>query len=93
MGHYLFSGNLHTSVLQIFQEGNDVQMLLTVREMGVLCALHAGSLPATIDVLQSALSGDKGQNSTLMADIKSLAEKLSQMKEGDKVCLAFVSAE
>jgi hypothetical protein len=68
-------------------------MLLTVKEMGVLCTFHAGSLPATLDILQSVASGEKGQTHPLMENIKSLAGKLSQMKEGDKVCLAFDEAK
>ena len=66
-------------------------MQLTVSEMALLCVFHAGSLPATLDVLQSVAAKDRPHPK--MAEIKSLADKLSQMKDGDNACLAFESAE
>jgi hypothetical protein len=68
-------------------------MLLTVKEMGALCTFYAGSLPATLEVLQGVASGEKGQAHPMMENIRSLAGKLAQMKEGDKVCLAFDEAK
>ena len=62
-------------------------MLLTVKEMEVLCIFHAGSLPATLEALQSSLTGS--QPNPRLSDIKSLIEKLSRMTVGDVACLAF----
>lgn len=66
-------------------------MLLTVKEMEVLCVFHAGSLSATADALRSAAEGS--QPHPRLADIKTLLEKPSRMKDGDSVCLAFDSAK
>ena len=66
-------------------------MLLTVKEMEVLCIFHAGKRSATIEALQSAAEG--GQPHQKVADIKSLLEKLSRMADGDVVCLGFEAEE
>lgn len=60
-------------------------MFLTVREMAVLCTLHAGTLSETIALLRSVKDG----RAELMATIKSLAEKLEGMKDGESVSLYF----
>jgi len=62
---------------------------LTVKEMETLCIFHAGSLSATLEALNGAVSQDKPHQR--MADIKSLIEKLSNMKAEDIVCLGFES--
>ena len=62
-------------------------MRLTVKEMEVLCVFHAGSLSATLAAVRGAAEG--GWQSDRMTDVKNLAEKLSRMREGDVVCLAF----
>ena len=66
-------------------------MLLSVKEMEVLCIFHAGSRTETIEALQSAAEG--GQPHPKVADIKSLLEKLLRMTDGDVVCLGFEAAE
>ena len=67
-------------------------MMLTVKEMEVLCIFHAGSLFATIDALKGAVSTPH-QTHPRVADIETLLEKLSRMKEGDAVYLDFEVAE
>ena len=62
-------------------------MLLTVKEMEVLCIFHAGSLLATLEALKGSLAGS--QPHPRLADIESLIEKLSRMAVGDVACLAF----
>ena len=63
-------------------------MRLTVKEMEVLCVLHAGTLSATLDVLRSAAAGADASFAR-MEDIMSLVDKLSRMREGDVAVLAF----
>ena len=63
-------------------------MLLSVKEMEVLCIFHAGSLSATIDALRGAMSVPH-QTHPRMADIETLLEKLPRMNDGDVACLAF----
>jgi hypothetical protein len=67
-------------------------MLLTVKEMEVLCIFHAGSRSATIDALRGAMT-TPNQTHPRFADIETLLEKLSRMKEGDAVYLDFEVAE
>ena len=62
-------------------------MVLTVKEMEVLCIFHAGSLSATKEALEGAATGS--QPHPRVADIKTLLEKLSRMVDGDMACLAF----
>ncbi|MCL2047410.1 MAG: hypothetical protein FWG87_01670 [Defluviitaleaceae bacterium] len=62
-------------------------MQLTVKEMELLCVFHAESRTATLEAVKSAALGAKGHPRA--ADLNSLAEKLSQMQEGDNVYLAF----
>jgi len=66
-------------------------MLLTVKEMEVLCVFHAGNRAATMAALKSAIKS--GQPNPKIADIKSLLEKLSRMADGDVVCLGFDAVE
>jgi len=66
-------------------------MLLTVKEMEVLCIFHAGSRLATMEALQSA--AESGHPHSKVADIKTLLEKLSRIADGDSVCLAFEAAK
>jgi len=63
-------------------------VLLTVKEMEVLCIFHAGTLPATIDALRGALSTPH-QTHPRVSDIKALVGKLSRMTDGDVVYLDF----
>ena len=66
-------------------------ILLTVKEMEVLCIFHAGSRSATMETLQSAT--ESGQPHPRMTDITSLLEKLSRMVDGDVVYLNFEVAK
>jgi hypothetical protein len=68
-----------------------VHMQLTVAEMQLLCVFYAGNLPATLEAVQHAAKG--AQNHHTKADFESLAEKLSQMKDGDTAFLAFEAAK
>ena len=63
-------------------------MQLTMKEMEILCVFHSGTLSETLGLLQEAAS-KKGEPPDRMAAIDSLVEKLSRMREGDVVCLAF----
>jgi hypothetical protein len=65
-------------------------MLLTIREMEVLCIFHNGSLSATLEVLCNA-GKTGGWPPNRMDDLKSLVEKLSKMKQGETACIAFDS--
>jgi hypothetical protein len=60
-------------------------MFFTAKEMLVLCAFHSGTLSKTLELLRNA----KGDDPERMASIKSVAEKLASMKEGDTVSLQF----
>ena len=66
-----------------------ITMIVTIKEMEALCIFHAGSLPATIEALQGAISS--GTTHPRMTDITSLLEKLTQLDVGDTVCIAFES--
>ncbi|MCL2853939.1 MAG: hypothetical protein FWE20_13115 [Defluviitaleaceae bacterium] len=65
-------------------------MLLTVKEMEVLCIFHDGDLSSTLELLRRIKAENTGPPSR-MADIDSLIEKLSKMNSGDRVCIAFDS--
>ena len=67
-------------------------ILLTVKEMEVLCIFHAGSLSATIDALRGALSTPH-QTHPRVSDVETLLGKLSRMNDGDVVYLDFESAK
>jgi len=67
-------------------------MLLTVKEMEVLCIFYDGTLSSTLDLLRHAEAEGTAPPSRA-ADINSLIEKLSKVKEGDNICLAFDSEE
>ena len=60
-------------------------MFLTVQEMTVLCVFHAGTFSETLDSLRRV----ENEPPERMATIKTLVEKLSIMKDGDTVSLAF----
>lgn len=60
-------------------------MFLTTKEMLLLCALHQGTLSATLKVLRKA----KDESPERMALIKSVTEKLESMNEGSNVALQF----
>lgn len=62
-------------------------MLLSVKEMEVLCIFHVGSLSATIATLQCV--AESGQPIAQMDNVKSLLVKLSHMTTGDAACLVF----
>ena len=62
-------------------------MVLTVKEMELLCVFHAGTLSATLDLLRKA--ADQCLPPERQADVQSVVEKLSGMKAGDVVALAF----
>ena len=66
-------------------------MLLTVKEMEILCIFHAGSLSATIEALQSATEGAKAHPK--LPEIKSLFRKLSRMADGDVASIGFEIAK
>jgi len=63
-------------------------MLLTIKEMEVLCMFHDGTLSSTLDLLRHAEEVGTAPPSRA-ADIRSLIEKLSKVKDGENVCLAF----
>ena len=63
-------------------------MRLTVREMEILCAMHKGTLSETLELLRDA-AAKESEPPDRMAAINSLTEKLSRMREGDVVFLAF----
>jgi len=60
-------------------------MLFTVKEMQVLCVFHAGTISATLDLLREA----ENEPPERMMVVKSVLEKLSSVKDGDTVSLAF----
>ena len=60
-------------------------MMLTAKEMEVLCVFHAGTVSATLDILRE-LKNESGER---MVHIKSVIEKLSGLKAGESVSLAF----
>ncbi len=62
-------------------------MILTVKEMEVLCVFHSGTLSETLEKLRTAASDNKDQ--TRREDILSLIGKLSGLKDGEAVSLAF----
>jgi hypothetical protein len=62
-------------------------MQLTVGEMSALCVLHKGTISATLDALREAK--ESGEASESMDAVISLTDKLSRMKPGDTVSLAF----
>jgi len=67
-------------------------MRLTKNEMEVLCIFHAGTLTATIEALQGALS-IPNQTHPRVADIESLLVKYDGMEVGAAICIAFDDAE
>jgi len=64
-------------------------MLFSVKEMEVLCVFHTGTVSATLGLLREA----DGEPPEKMAAVKSVIEKLSAMKPGDTVSLAFEPEE
>jgi len=63
-------------------------MLLTVKEMEILCIFYTGSLSTTLDLLRHIKTeGTAPPNRA--AELISLVEKLSRMKTDDTICLAF----
>lgn len=64
-------------------------MILTVKEMEMLCVMHSGTLSATIDMLSKA----ENEPPERMAVVQSLIEKLSSLKDGETVSLAFDPAK
>ena len=65
-------------------------MLLTVREMNILCTFHKGTLSETLKLLRNAASSETEPPDRIAA-INSLVDKLSRMREGDVASLAFDS--
>ena len=65
-------------------------MLLTVKEMEVLCIFHDGGLSSTLKLLRRIKDEGTGPPSRI-ADIDSLIEKLSKMNSSERVCIAFDS--
>jgi hypothetical protein len=63
-------------------------MLLTAKEMEALCVFHSGTLSETLSKLREALT-DETRSQLKTVDINSLIEKLSGMKDGEAVSLAF----
>ena len=63
-------------------------MFLTVKEMEVLCIFHAGTISATLASLRKSAES-KATKQYRMGDVKNLIEKLSGMKDGEAVSLAF----
>ena len=65
-------------------------MMLTIKEMELLCIFHDGKLSSTLDLLRHAEEEGTAPPSRA-ADIRNVIEKLSKMKDGENVCLAFDS--
>ena len=63
-------------------------MLLTVKEMEILCIFYTGSLSTTLDLLRHIKTEGTAPPSRA-TELNSLVEKLSRMKTGDTICLAF----
>jgi hypothetical protein len=63
-------------------------MLLTVKEMELLCVFHDGTLSSTLNLLQRAEAEGKCPPERLN-DLNNLNKKLSQLKDGDRVCISF----
>jgi hypothetical protein len=61
-------------------------MLLTIKEMELLCIFHDGSLASTLDLLRH--TEEEGTCPPSRAgDLNRLIEKLDGMKEGESICL------
>ncbi|MCL2816648.1 MAG: hypothetical protein FWD23_18775 [Oscillospiraceae bacterium] len=60
-------------------------MLLTLKEMELLCVFHDGTLSKTLGLLREA----ENEPPERMAMIESLIEKLSGMEDGEPASLAF----
>lgn len=60
-------------------------MVLTVKEMEMLCVMHSGTVSATLALLREA----ENEPSERMTVVKSLTEKLESLKKGEGVSLAF----
>jgi len=71
------------------QKGGVNPVILTVKEMEMLCVMHSGTLSATIDMLSKA----ENEPPERMAVVQSLIEKLSSLKDGETVSLAFDPAK
>jgi hypothetical protein len=63
-------------------------MLLTVKEMELLCIFHDGSLSSTLDLLKH-IEEEGTCPPGRSVDLNRLIEKLSGLGDGDRVCLAF----
>ena len=60
-------------------------MILNVKEMHVVCAFHSGTVSATLSLLRQANEGSPEKKKV----IESVIEKLSGLKEGEPISLAF----
>lgn len=63
-------------------------MLLTPKEMELLCMFHAGSLSKTLDVLRDIAKDQKEMTDTI-AKITSITDKLDGLQKGETISLAF----
>lgn len=59
-------------------------VVLTVKEMEMLCVMHKGTASATLALLREA-----DEPPERMAIVKNLTEKLQSLKSGETVSLAF----
>lgn len=60
-------------------------MLFSVKEMSLLCVFHKGTISETLALLREA----ENEPPEKMALVNSVIEKLSGLKDGDTVSLAF----
>ena len=62
-------------------------MLLTVREMEMLCVYHDGTRATTVALMRGAASEARDKARGL--ELRELADKLDAAPEGDTACLAL----
>lgn len=62
-------------------------MLFTKDEMELICVFHSGTLSETLDTLRAVVPGIEFASKKAAA--ASVVKKLSEMKPGDAVALAF----
>jgi len=63
-------------------------MILTLKEMELLCIFYNGTRAQTVDLLRHAA---KGSNTERTTELTQLANKLETLPQGATVCLAFAA--
>lgn len=64
-------------------------MILSIKEMELLCIFHNGTRAQTITLLRHAAQ-NKNDNPTRIAELSQLADKLESLPDGASVSLAFL---